>query len=556
MDNQPLGLWTIQLQSAWAYSASQASNGNLALLVDFGLPSQGIVLSESGTHTLIARGCYPSGGCGDPTPIGGTFGSMYISGQLVPDVNSRGDVVFAANVEGGSSSQALFFYEHSTQTIQKIAAVGDPTPTGGSFGAIGIGSINDAGDVVFLAYKTSYLDGMILRWKSGGPLVKVVAPGDQAPNGGTFQNVIFLLIGQLPAWPPIMCEDGRVVFLANKAHSTGGFARGIYEEHNGQMACLVFSQDPAPGGGHFDGFWPPIPNDQGEVAFVAKQVQGPGASPYVWFRGRPGQWERVVGSSDTINGQTITGMGGSASPFSGFDDAGNLLVPFKLRDPITSVEKQALILCRPGLEPEILLQVGDPSPLGPITQLPIGQVCMTPNSVAVVGMEVMTASGPVDAHMLIDICVPPDTTTYCTAKVNSAGCLPRIAAIGIPSASAQAGFVVQADRVLNLKSGLLFYGVSGKASTPFAGGTLCVKAPVKRAVPVSSGGSPPPSVDCSGLYRLDLNAFASGQLGGSPASGLSVPGTTVYCQWYGRDPGYPQPANVQLSDAVEYRVVP
>jgi hypothetical protein len=60
---------------------------------------------------------------------------------------------------------------------------------------------------------------------------------------------------------------------------------------------------------------------------------------------------------------------------------------------------------------------------------------------------------------------------YCTAKINSLGCLPAIGFTGVPSATSGIGFVVRGTNVRNNKNGLLFYGVSGRASLPFQGGT-------------------------------------------------------------------------------------
>ena len=134
--------------------------------------------------------------------------------------------------------------------------------------------------------------------------------------------------------------------------------------------------------------------------------------------------------------------------------------------------------------------------------------------------------------------------------------VPQVSTEGIPSASAPVGFVVRAQQVLNAKPGLLLYSMAGPASTPFGGGTLCVSAPIKRAPAVPAGGTPPPVVDCTGVLELDMNAFAAGALGGTPALPLSSPGTAVNCQWYGRDTGFPAPNSVQLTDAVEYLVAP
>jgi Tol biopolymer transport system component len=145
---------------------------------------------------------------------------------------------------------------------------------------------------------------------------------------------------------------------------------------------------------------------------------------------------------------------------------------------------------------------------------------------------------------------------YCTAKQNSLGCLPEIGFSGVSSAAATQGFVVHAQSVLNQKAGLLLYGISGRAAISFQGGTLCVAAPIRRTIAVSSGGNPPALADCSGQFAIDLSSFAAGSLGGTPLAALRQVGTTVDCQWWGRDPGFSAPHNSSLSAALEFLIEP
>jgi DNA-binding beta-propeller fold protein YncE len=143
---------------------------------------------------------------------------------------------------------------------------------------------------------------------------------------------------------------------------------------------------------------------------------------------------------------------------------------------------------------------------------------------------------------------------YCTAKVNSLGCTPFIGASGAASATATSGFVITGRQVRNNKNGVLFYGLSGQSNTPFHGGVMCVAQPRFRTVTMNSGGTPQPNDDCSGVYSIDMNAYASGALGGTPSLALRIPGTVVDCQWWGRDPGFPPPGSTTLSNALEYTV--
>jgi hypothetical protein len=144
----------------------------------------------------------------------------------------------------------------------------------------------------------------------------------------------------------------------------------------------------------------------------------------------------------------------------------------------------------------------------------------------------------------------PAVTTYCTAKVNSAGCTGVIGSSGTPSASAGSGFLITATNMLNNKSGLFFYGLNGQIGAPFQGGFLCVKNPIKRTSVQSSNGNPPPN-DCSGSYSIDFNAYIAGGLDPNLISGAVVDG-----QYWARDPGFAPPNNTNLTAGVHFTICP
>ncbi len=140
------------------------------------------------------------------------------------------------------------------------------------------------------------------------------------------------------------------------------------------------------------------------------------------------------------------------------------------------------------------------------------------------------------------------STSYCVAQPNTLGCSASYSVAGWPSASQPTGFLLSVVNLRNQKNGVPFYGLSGPASAPFNGGTLCVQPPLRRIAVLNSGGSTGVD-DCSGMVTYDFNAVTA--LGVDP--GL-VLGAVVHTQHWSRDPGA-APSNTNLSNALEFCIL-
>ncbi|MCK6447251.1 MAG: VCBS repeat-containing protein [Planctomycetes bacterium] len=120
-------------------------------------------------------------------------------------------------------------------------------------------------------------------------------------------------------------------------------------------------------------------------------------------------------------------------------------------------------------------------------------------------------------------------TTYCTAKVDSAGCEPRVHGSGCPSLGADAHFLVVAQALRNHVAGTFWFGPRA-LDVPFLGGRLCVGGPSDRIHLGDAGGSAH-GVDCSGAFSFDFGAYFAEHA--SPSFG---PGDEVFVQLWYRDP--------------------
>jgi hypothetical protein len=133
------------------------------------------------------------------------------------------------------------------------------------------------------------------------------------------------------------------------------------------------------------------------------------------------------------------------------------------------------------------------------------------------------------------------------AKTNSLGCVPAIGFVGLPSQSGADNFYVTASNVRNQKFGMMLWSLT-QDSHPFFGGTLCLHNPIKRTPGQNSGGSVSGN-DCTGTYAYHFTqSYMLQQLLGA--------NTTVYAQFWSRDPGFAPPNNIGLTNGLEFTICP
>jgi hypothetical protein len=199
---------------------------------------------------------------GQRAPGGGTFEHFTIEAQpVIAPVNSRGQVAFFATLLRGVGSEGLFLA--SGARLTKVAAEGDKAPGGGflsGFSRHPIPALNERGTVAFAAAVSGgkTVEGIFVA--SRGRLQAVALAGEPAPGilGGT--------LATLDA--PTLNDHGDVAFLATVRRGRET-VEAIFLRVGARLRKIVAQEDPAPAGGNFAAFGPPALNNKGAVAFAA-----------------------------------------------------------------------------------------------------------------------------------------------------------------------------------------------------------------------------------------------------------------------------------------------
>ena len=406
--------------------------------------NQGVFVADSdGTISAIAIGCGGLGGsgdttsmCGDVSPIGGHFGGFFFGTVFTPDINDAGDVLFFCDVNGGSSRRALFLYRVASGEIVKVAAVGDPSPIGGTFGAVGPGSLNNNGKVVFLASPVGQTVNSNLFMWDNGVVTKVAAIGDPAPGGGTFSGLGTESFGfqdgtSIPVGPvPDINDSDQIAFRA--IVSSGITQRGIVVRTGQVDEWYVKVPDPTPIGGTYLDMQAASINNAGQIAFFADYRPTPETINSGWFAGALGNWRKVVVFFDPIDGGQCLGLAFSRNPMQTIDAQGNVLFWANL-DSNGNADRLVLGLTDGNLL--IAARRSDPTPIGgtfgsmdawPAVDGNIGTL-----NVATPGAQ----NGALSAHMAFNHCpsgTPTPTPTPSSTPTPTASPTPRATPVARP----------------------------------------------------------------------------------------------------------------------------
>lgn len=353
---------------AFANPATVNRDGRLAFFAQVGgvLRNQGIFVADGQGVRAIAVGCGAGGGsgnhgtCGDPAPGGGTFAGMFGGTPFVPAQNELGDVLFLADVVGGSSGRGLFLYRADSGTLVKVAAVGDAAPQGGTFHSIGPGSLNNRREIVFLARTANVLTSDLYVWRPGA-LALFARTGDPAPGGGTYamlgtESFGFQDGSNIPTGPvPAINDRGEVAFRA--ITSGGSTSRGIVLAQNGVHRWALRAGDPTPAGGVYQDFWAPHLNAVGGIAVLADYTPATTG----WFVGAGTSWRKAISFLDPIDGGMCYGLAASRNPIHPLDDEGNLLF---WTDLSSAGGQDRLVLAAPDGTLTIVARRGGATPVG------------------------------------------------------------------------------------------------------------------------------------------------------------------------------------------------
>jgi len=199
---------------------------------------------------------------GDPAPGGGSFEHFGVESlPIVAPANTKGQVAFFATMLRSTASEAFFLASQGRAV--RVVAEGDPVPGGGVFSGFGrhpIPALNERGDVAFAAAVVGgrTVEGIFL-WNARG-LRPVVVTGGGAPGlpSGTIAAVD----------APALNDRDDVAFLASVRRGRD-VVEAVYAVVGGRLTKVVAQGDPAPAGGTFAGFGPPVINNRRRVAFAA-----------------------------------------------------------------------------------------------------------------------------------------------------------------------------------------------------------------------------------------------------------------------------------------------
>jgi hypothetical protein len=260
--------------------------------------TEGIFLAAEGRLKVIALS-----GTDAPGVRSGTFAEFD-----TPVLNNRDEIAFVGTVRRGRETlQVLYLY--SGGVLRKLVASGDVAPRGGTFDRFGLPAINNKGVVAFPAIVEhgTILGGIFAVGAS--ELHVLVGAGETGPGGQ-----MLVRFSERAA----IDDDDNVAFVAHLGSSAASEA--LLVANAGGLTQLAVTGEAAPGGGRFSAFGPwPNFGRTGAIAFVAAVDDAPG--PLGIYIGSAGAIRRAAMVGDRLaNGDLLPALALNSVTSAGSND--------------------------------------------------------------------------------------------------------------------------------------------------------------------------------------------------------------------------------------------
>jgi hypothetical protein len=189
--------------------------------------------------------------------------------------------------------------------VQPVILDGQPLPDGSQSAGVTDSTLNDAGVVAFLAFRSSDFAQGVYRWEKGTAVSTGIVEGAPAPGGGTISQIEGVWVS--PA-------DGSLLVAALLDGASG--PAGLFRFAAGQLtAAAVPGQtmpDDARNVGPPDGNWQLSPfNAAGQVAFLTSLADG---STGAYVMGVDGRLSLLLKAPSSTTPGTVTQLGSLGDP--------------------------------------------------------------------------------------------------------------------------------------------------------------------------------------------------------------------------------------------------
>ncbi len=282
------------------------------------------------------------------TPLNGTF-----TGNLTPrGFNNAGQVLFSANIAGGSSTHGLFLKDRGAAP-KVVFSRGQLASGAARFEATMQASLNSTGKVAFLASLSASTApvGWFLGSASSEPVL-IAAEGGKSPVGGS----LGLSDNNMPA---LINDSAQVVFQADLL---GANAVALLSwTADGGLASVVSHLDPLPDGAReMLRSMPASFNLRSENEFVVRAMRAGGRVGYYAVDSRSGaSYRRIMAECDPLpSGGAVISIGAMS-----LNNKGEALFLGQVHDP-ASYPLVSLLASRPDAGLRKIVSSGDPAPGG------------------------------------------------------------------------------------------------------------------------------------------------------------------------------------------------